>query len=180
MSHPATSRYRTLPLPPVAQCDSKSPLLTPKIPSFAPDNVGIALSLTTAASHGIRQPFRRRPRSSSLHLAATSYILDPIQLGLSLLAPYCSLSTLLFSPFDLHRPFYTQRPFASTGIAPFPRYYGLVRLLLSLSLHAVLPSSLAELSEHATLLCPAEFHPPKPVRRNPVGFMMSEHWPLGI
>ena len=87
MSHPATSRYRTLPLPSVAQCDSKSPLLTPKIPSFAPDNVGIALSLTTAASHGIRQPFRRRPRSSSLHLTATSYILDPIQLGLSLLAP---------------------------------------------------------------------------------------------
>ena len=77
-------------------------------------------------------------------------------------------------------PFFTQRPFASTGIAPLPRYYGLVRLLLSLSLHAVLPSSLAELSEHATLLCPAEFHPPKPVRRNPVGFMMSEHWPLGI
>ena len=52
-------------------------------------------------------------------------------------------------------PFFTQRPFASTGIAPFPRYYGLVRLLLSLSLHAVLPSSLAELSEHAILLCPA-------------------------
>ena len=42
-----------------------------------------------------------------------------------------------------------------TGIAPLPRYYGLVRLLLSFSLHAVLPSSLAELSEHATLLCPA-------------------------
>ena len=34
------------------------------------------------------------------------------------IVPYCSLSTLLFSPFDLHRPFYTQRPFASTGIAP--------------------------------------------------------------
>ena len=108
----------------------------------------------------------------------------------------------MFSPFDLHRPFYTQRPFASTGIAPrgplraalpclrhlpfelslfgaSPRYYGLVRLLASLSLHAVLPSSLAELSEHATLLCPAEFHPPKSVRRSPVGFIMSEQWPRG-
>ena len=28
------------------------------------------------------------------------------------IVPYCSLSTLFFSPFDLHRPFYTQRPFA--------------------------------------------------------------------
>ena len=42
-----------------------------------------------------------------------------------------------------------------------------------------LPSSLAELSEHATLLCPAEFHPPKSVRRSPVGFIMSEQWPRG-
>ena len=28
------------------------------------------------------------------------------------IVPYYSLSALLFSPFDLHRPFYTQRPFA--------------------------------------------------------------------
>ena len=55
----------------------------------------------------------------------------------------------MFSPFDLHRPFYTQRPFASTGIAPLLRYYGFVRLLLSLTLLAVLPSSLAGLSKHA-------------------------------
>ena len=65
------------------------------------------------------------------------------------MVPYCSLSTLLFSPFDLHRPFFTQRPFASTGIAPLLRYYGFVRLLLSLTLLAVLPSSLAGLSKHA-------------------------------
>ena len=84
------------------------------------------------------------------------------------IVPYCSLSTLLFSPFDLHRPFYTPRPFASTGITPLPRYYGLVRLLASLSLHAVLPSSLAELSEHATLLCPAA--PPQP----------KSNWPRGV
>ena len=95
------------------------------------------------------------------------------------IVPYCSLSTLLFSPFELHRPFFTQRPFASTGITPLPRYYGLVRLLASLSLPRGLPSSLAELSEHATLLCPAEFHPPKSVRRSPVGFIMSEQWPRG-
>ena len=55
----------------------------------------------------------------------------------------------------------------------------LVRLLASLSLQRGLPSSLAELSEHATLLCPAEFHPPKSVRRSPVGFIMSEQWPRG-
>ena len=52
-------------------------------------------------------------------------------------------------------PFFTQRPFASTGITPLPRYYGLVRLLASLSLQRGLPSSLAELSGHAILLCPA-------------------------
>ena len=75
---------------------------------------------------------------------------------------------------------FTRRGPSLHGHYPLHRYYGLVRLMLSLSLHAVLPSSLAELSEHATLLCPAEFHPPKSVRRNPVGFMMSEHWPRGI
>ena len=46
-------------------------------------------------------------------------------------------------------PFCMQRPFASTGVAPLPRYYGLIRLLLSLTLLAVLPSSLAGLSKHA-------------------------------
>ena len=79
------------------------------------------------------------------------------------LSPIAVFRHYFFSPFDLHRPFYTQRPFASTGIAPLPRYYGLVRLLLLLSLLAVLPSSLAELSGHATLLCPTAFPPPKSI-----------------
>ena len=93
----------------------------------------------------------------------------------------------MFSPFDLHRPFYTQRPFASTGISPrgplraalpclrhlpfelslfgtSPRYYGLIRLLLSLTLLAVLPSSLAGLSKHA-----APFAPPRPRSPNRIG-----------
>ena len=70
----------------------------------------------------------------------------------------------MFSPFDLHRPFYTQRPFASTGVAPLPRYYGLIRLLLSLTLLAVLPSSLAGLSKHA-----APFAPPRPRSPNRIG-----------
>ena len=77
----------------------------------------------------------------------------------------------------------------------------LVRLLASLSLQRGLPSSLAELSGHAILLCPARalarrfaiafgdlpsaslrrisFRPPKSIRYSPVGFMMSEHWPRG-
>ena len=88
-----------------------------------------------------------------------------------------------------------------TGIAPPRRYYGLVRLLASLSLQRGLPSSLAELSGHAIPLCPARalarrfaiafgdlpsaslrrisFRLPKSIRQSPVGFMMSEHWPRG-
>ena len=64
-----------------------------------------------------------------------------------------------------------------------------------------LPSSLAELSGHATLLCPARalarrfaiafgdlpsaalrrisLRPPKSIRWSPVGFMLTEHWPRG-
>ena len=57
-----------------------------------------------------------------------------------------------------------QRPFASTGVAPLPRYYGLIRLLLSLTLLAVLPSSLAGLSKHA-----APFAPPRPRSPNRIG-----------
>ena len=64
-------------------------------------------------------------------------------------------------------PFFTQRPFASTGIAPLPRYYDLVRLLRSLSLVAVLPSSLAELSGSA-----APFAPPRPPCPNRVSKAM--------
>ena len=94
--------------------------------------------------------------------------------------PYRISQSIWFPLFRLKHPFYTQRPFASTDIAPLPRYYGLVRLLLLLSLLAVLPSSLAELSGHATLLCPAAFPPPKSIRRLHVGFMLTRHWPRGI
>ena len=98
------------------------------------------------------------------------------------IVPYCSLSTLLFSPFDLHRPFYTQRPFApllghrfatrcrsgdTHGHCPLLCYYGLIRLLLSLTLLAVLPSSLAELSRRA-----ASFAPPRSPCPNRVGEAM--------
>ena len=73
-------------------------------------------------------------------------------------------------PHVLCLPFFTQRPFApllghrfatrcrsgdTHGHCPLPRYYGLVRLLASLSLQRGLPSSLAELAGHAILLCPA-------------------------
>ena len=82
-------------------------------------------------------------------------------------------------PYVLCLPF-TRRGPSLHGHCPLPRYYGLVRLLLSLSLHAVLPSSLAELSGHATLLCPAAFPPPKSIRRLHAGFMLTRHWPRGI
>ena len=55
----------------------------------------------------------------------------------------------------------------STGVAPLPRYYGLIRLLLSLSLVAVLPSSFAELSGSA-----APFAPPRPPCPNRVSKAM--------
>ena len=71
-------------------------------------------------------------------------------------------------------PFFTQRPFASTGIAPLPRYYGLIRLLLSLSLFAVLPSSLAELSKHAATFAPPRPLTPKSSRCGGVGFTHTE------
>ena len=67
-------------------------------------------------------------------------------------------------PHVLCLPFFTQRPFAplpghrfatrcrsgdTHGHCPLLCYYGLIRLLLSLTLLAVLPSSLAGLSKHA-------------------------------
>lgn len=76
----------------------------------------------------------------------------------------------MFSPFDLHRPFYTQRLFASTGITPLPRYYGLVRLLAI----ARPPKLLTELSRRVVLLCPAAPARPKPIRALGVGFTASE------
>ena len=81
--------------------------------------------------------------------------------------PSVSIGSDPYPPASLH------------GHYPLPRYYGLVRLLVSLSLLRGLPSSLAELSGHAILLCPAAFRPPKSIRWPPVGFMMSEHWPRG-
>ena len=81
--------------------------------------------------------------------------------------PYYSLSTLFFSPFDLHRPFFHAEALRSTGVAPLPRYYDLIRLLHSLSLIAVLPSSLAELSGSA-----APFAPPRPPCPNRVSKAM--------
>ena len=50
MLHLATSRYRTLPLSPVAPCDAKSPLLPPKI----------ALRIIAAASRPCLEPPRHR------------------------------------------------------------------------------------------------------------------------
>ena len=90
----------------------------------------------------------------------------------------------------------TALSFSTTGVAPLPRYYGLIRLLLSLSLFAVLPSSLAELSKHAATFAPRgplrsalpsppatsppgfalrriAFPPPKSIRRLHVGFMLT-------
>ena len=61
-------------------------------------------------------------------------------------------------------PFFHAEALRSTGIAPLPRYYGLIRLLLSLTLLAVLPSSLAGLSKHA-----APFAPPRPHGPNRIG-----------
>ena len=96
-----------------------------------------------------------------------------------LLLPYRSFQTIGSPSFDSRRFLLHAESLRSTGIAPLPRYYGLVRLLASLSLTRGLPSSLAELSGHATPLCPAAFPPHKSIRRLPVGFMLTEHWPRG-
>ena len=61
---------------------------------------------------------------------------------------YISYPHVLCLPFSRRGP-------SLHGHCPLPRYYGLVRLLASLSLQRGLPSSLAELSGHAILLCPA-------------------------
>ena len=65
-------------------------------------------------------------------------------------------------------------PHRPTGVAPLPRYYGLVRLLLSLSLFAVLPSSLAELSKHAATFAPSRPLTHKSSRCGGVGFTHTE------
>ena len=69
-------------------------------------------------------------------------------------------------PHVLCLPFHAEA-LHSTGIAPLPRYYDLIRLLHSLSLIAVLPSSLAELSGSA-----APFAPPRPPCPNRVSKVM--------
>ena len=95
-----------------------------------------------------------------------------VQLGR---AVYGSPHHLRIAPFDrpfgqyISHPHVLCLPFSRRGPSlhghyPLPRYYGLVRLLASLSLPRGLPSSLAELSEHATLLCPAAFRLPKSIR----------------
>ena len=61
-----------------------------------------------------------------------------------------------------------------TGVAPIPRYYDLIRLLRSLSLVAVLPSSLAELSKHAATFAPPRPLTPKSSRCGGVGFTHTE------
>ena len=68
-----------------------------------------------------------------------------------------------------------------TGVAPLPRYYGLVRLLLSLSPFAVLPSSLAELSKHAATFAPRgplRSALPSPPATSPPGFALRRMRPL--
>ena len=139
----------------------------------------------------------------------------PIATSRNALPANRTTQTLSFVP-ALLAPFFTQRPFApllghryatrcrsgdTHGHCPLPRYYGLVRLLASLSLTRGLPSSLAELSGHAILLCPARalarrfaiafgdlpsaslrrisFQPPKSIRWHPIGFMLTQHWPRG-
>ena len=71
-------------------------------------------------------------------------------------------------------PFFHAEALRSTGVAPLPRYYGLIRLLLSLSLFAVLPSSLAELSKHAATFAPPRPLTPKSSRCGGVGFTHTE------
>ena len=113
-------------------------------------------------------PFASRLRFTLIPMDAPPYgraVSDaPPHSGLSPIAVfrhYCSRHLICIVPF------FTQRPFASTGIAPLPRYYDLIRLLHSLSLIAVLPSSLAELSGSA-----APFAPPRPPCPNRVSKAM--------
>ena len=134
------------------------------------------LELDRLDSDGLRQVARRQSGincSADLryHSRAASKSLpipNPYGRAVSDAPPHSGLSPIAvfrhYSPRHLICivPFFTQRPFASTGIAPLPRYYNLIRLLHSLSLIAVLPSSLAELSGSAAPLAPPR--PPCPNR----------------
>ena len=80
------------------------------------------------------------------------------------IAPFDSpFGQYISHPHVLCLPFSRRGP-SLHGHCPLPRYYGLVRPLASLSLPRGLPSSLAELSGHATLLCPAALQLPKSIR----------------
>ena len=93
--------------------------------------------------------------------------------------PHSGLSPILFSPFDLHRPFYTQRPFAPLlghrfatrlRLGGYPRALPRFPATTASSDYcfrfraAGLPSSLAELSRRA-----ASFAPPRPRSPNRIG-----------
>ena len=95
----------------------------------------------------------------------------------------------MFSPFDLHRPFYTQRPFApllghrfatrcrsgdTHGRCPaspllWPRPTPRFAFAIARP-----PKFLTELSRRVVLLCPAAPARPKPIRTLGVGFTASE------
>ena len=81
--------------------------------------------------------------------------------------PYRIFQSIRLSLFRSKRSLLHAEALRSTGIAPLPRYYDLIRLLHSLSLIAVLPSSLAELSGSA-----APFAPPRPPCPNRVSKAM--------
>ena len=130
-------------------------------------------------------PFASRLRFTLIPMDAPPYgraVSDaPPHSGLSPIAVFRHYSSRhlicivpFFSPFDLHRPFFHAEALRSTGVAPLPRYYGLIRLLLSLSLFAVLPSSLAELSKHAATFAPPRPLTPKSSRCGGVGFTHTE------
>ena len=81
----------------------------------------------------------------------------------------------------MHRPFFHAEALRSTGVAPLPRYYDLIRLLRSLSLVAVLPSSLAELSGSAAPFAPRgplRSALPSPPATSPPGFALRRMRPL--
>ena len=106
-------------------------------------------------------PFASRLRFTLIPMDAPPYgraVSDaPPHSGLSPIAVfrhYCSRHLICIVPF------FTQRPFASTGIAPLRRYYGLVRLLLTLSRRRS-PKFAIQLSRHAAPLCPAMLSAPQ-------------------
>ena len=88
--------------------------------------------------------------------------------------PYRISQSIRLSLFRSKRSLLHVEALRSTGVAPLPRYYGLIRLLLSLSLFAVLPSSLAELSKHAATFAPPRPLTPKSSRCGGVGFTHTE------